>query len=600
MTKTLPKVAVQAIESAINRKLTGTEKRALRNREAVANAIKDVPGSLQVAESGQVMIRGGTTSGSPGQLVRFWNKWRENYNALVGLTIARVRALNEQTQRGDHAYPQWTYRTIERRHPVLKALIDSCEEPIENFKWDVRIKPNLPAGYTEEQAEAQQTALKAAYAQVDNIQEAITHLSHADFRGFAHVQKWRVAGLFDQSGNLRPGVEQYAYLADRPENEVFHLECLHTFCWSRDGLFGDWFWNPDSRSLTAPEYVLTNNNRVGGDVLPRADFIIREVERPIDEIALENYVRRKLIEKDWSAFDEIFGIPSGVITMPPNIPPGKESEYEVAAKNVAEGGNGAIPNGATYTANDQPRDGSNLFKNHMDKLDEDLVLAGTGGKLTMLVEKGQGDKRGSSGTQENIFWQIMFGRGSKCAQAMHRDFDIPFLAENFPGQPPLVEFCLVTEDEVDITSLCTNIATLKSAGKNVSTDWLADQTGYEFEEDDAAPAPAAGLPNESGDPTKELDEASDAPGNNADAEKIRNRDQATIAATLHETLLPLLTRLEAISKIEDAGIQQAMLEKLLKDFPQIADAIKADDSLAKKLSPLLEREMWQAAQPKRA
>jgi len=57
---------------------------------------------------------------------------------------------------------------------------------------------------------------------------------------------------------------------------------------------------------------------------------------------------------------------------------------------------------------------------------------------------------------------------------------------------------------------------------------------------------------------------------------------------LHEMILPLIKRLEKIAAIDDPGIQQHMVEKLLKDFPQIAAAISADDSLAKKLSPLLE------------
>ena len=61
-----------------------------------------------------------------------------------------------------------------------------------------------------------------------------------------------------------------------------------------------------------------------------------------------------------------------------------------------------------------------------------------------------------------------------------------------------------------------------------------------------------------------------------------------VALVLQETLLPILKRLEAIAKVDDAAIQQHMLEKLLKDFPAIAEAITADDSLAKKLAPKLE------------
>ena len=35
-------------------------------------------------------------------------------------------------------------------------------------------------------------------------------------------------------------------------------------------------------------------------------------------------------------------------------------------------------------------------------------------------------------------------------------------------------------------------------------------------------------------------------------------------------------------------MQHTMVQKLLADFPAISEALKADDSLAKKLSPLLQ------------
>jgi phage gp29-like protein len=543
-----------------------TTAKITRNR--TAPTVKVIP-SIQTPADGQPLVRGGTASGTPGQIIKAWNRWRENYNALVGLTIARVRALNEMTQRGDHAYPQWTYRTIERRHPVLKALIESCESPIENYDWDVKVKTELPEGCTDADAEKQRAALKAAYNQIDNLTDAIIHITHADFPGYSLLQKHRATEGAADGG-------------------IVHLEPLFQYCICRDGLFGDWFWNPDSRALTMPGEVLTEKNRIGGDVLPREDFIIREVPRPIDEIALENYVRRKLIEKDWSAFDEIFGIPSGVITMPPGIPKELEAAYEAAAKAVAEGGSGAIPNGSSYTANDQPRDGSNLFKNHMAQLDEDLVLAATGGKLTMLVQSGGGSQRGSSKVQENIFDEIAEARAGRVSKVFQKDFDSVFIAENFPGQPVLVEFQLVAKDNIDVGQICTNVASLKTAGKNVDTDWLAQQTGYEFtDDDDAAAPPTNELPAV---PGEIMDVATLKNIQNRNRRHIRNRDSAgadDIATTLHETLLPILKRLDAISKVADAGIQQTMIEKLLADFPAIAEAIQADDSLAKKLSPHL-------------
>jgi len=445
--------------------------------------VKDVP-SVQPPAHRQPLIRGGATSGSPGQLVRFWNRWRENYNALADLTLARVRVLLEMVQRGDMAYPQWTYRTIERRHPVLSALITCCEAPLENFQWDVVVKKELPAGFTAEAAARQRTALRAAYGQIDNLPAALQHLAHADFTGYAHVQK------------------HYGVATDGTEI-ITHLECLYPYCLCRDGLFGDWFWNPDSLALTVPATVLTEANRVGGPELPRTDFLIREVPRPINEIALENFVRRKLIEKDWSAFDEIFGIPSGVVIMPDGIPPEKVAEYEAAARQISEGGSGAMPAGSNYIPNDQPRDGSLLFKNHLSSLDEDLVLAGTGGKLKMLVEQGHpaggNNVRGNSQTQADTFLEIAAARGGQVSACFQRDFDRVWLAEHFPGQPALVEFRLITEDDHDLGELCANLAALAPAGVKPDVTWLNEITGYQLVADDGAPA---ALPTPEPEPVK--------------------------------------------------------------------------------------------------
>lgn len=544
----------------------GTISKSLRTAKIRNSAGIQEVAAVQTAGNGGVIIRGGITIGTPGQAVRYYNRWRENYNALVGLTMQRVRMLLEQLQRGDTAYPQWTYRIIERRHPVLKSLIDCCEAPMENFKWDIRIKKEFPEGFTEEQAKAQQAALKSAYAQVDNVREGLIHLSLADFRGYSHIQKH--------------------YL----DLEVTHFECLFQYCICRDGLFGDWFWNPDSKSLTMPEYVLTSANRIGSDQLPREDFIIREVERPIDEIALENFVRRKLIEKDWSAFDEIFGIPSGVVTMPPNVPPGMEAEYEASAKSISEGGSGTIPNGSTYTPNDQPRDGSSLFKNHMAQLDEDLVLAGTGGKLKMLVQQGPGEKRGSAKTQDDTFDEISRARGNKASQCLHQDFDIPFLTRKFPTQPALVEFCLVTEDEQNVTELCTNVANLKTAGKNVNTEWLSEQTGYEFEDDDPESTPQDDPDNQD---EETLPGAEPVPPGAAKPSPLKNRriknsqSGNSAAATIHDLLMPILDSIDAIRKIDDPALQKKAAESLLKNLPHLETVILHNKALANKLMPEL-------------
>jgi phage gp29-like protein len=409
------------------------------------------------------LTRGGQSAGRPGQIVTAANRWRENYNPLRGLTMRRVVELLELGQRGDYAYLQWAYRFIERRNPTLSGLISRCEAPFASFDWSIRVKSTLPPGGTKAMAERQKESLTNAYDYVDNLREALLHLHRADFRGYAHLQKHR-----------------------NPDGEVSHLEPLHQWCLCRDGLEGNWFWNPDSRSTSAPLQLLGQGYCLGGENLPLDDFIIRECPRPVNEIGLIDTVRRGLCEKDWDGFIEIYGIPGGVVIMPAEVPQGKESEYESAAKNIAEGATGALPHGSDYRANAGPR-GVDPFTPRLTHLDEALILAGTGGKLAMLTEK-SGGSRGNSRVHDKSFGEIANGRAKSCAECFIRQFDGEVLNREHPGEPHLVYFDFGAEEEEDIGSLCTNVATLKSAGKNVDTDWLAEQTGYEFA-DQAGPGP---------------------------------------------------------------------------------------------------------------
>ena len=440
--------------------------------ERVADIIQQ-PMVAPAPKAGDKLTRGGTASGRPGQIVTAANRWRENYNPLRGLTMRRVVELLELSQRGDTAYCQWTYRKIERAYYLLSALITRCEAPLLGFDWEIKTKEDLPDGATPEMADAQAKALKEAYNRIDNLKAAVAHLHLAHFRGYAHLQKHRDA-----------------------DGQVYHLEPLHQWCVCRDGLDGNWFWNPDSRSSSAPLMFLGANFCIGRENLPLEDFIIVEEPRPIDEIALVNFVRANLAEKDWDGFVEIYAIPGGVVTMPPNVPQGKEHDYEEAAQRVAEGGSGAIPNGSSYKANDHPR-GVDPFTPRLNRLDMELVLAATGGKLTMLAESGSGTLAG--GAHQDTFDEIAGGRAATISEEFQRQFDAEILAAQFPGQPALAYWQLSAKAEVNIDGLVTNVVALSTAGKKAETAWLEEKTGYQLE-DEPTPAPGAPNPNRNPNP----------------------------------------------------------------------------------------------------
>jgi hypothetical protein len=418
--------------------------------------VREVPYGAPPPKKGQKLTRSGAVAGSVGQAVTFANRWRENYNPFRGFTIALAVQLIEQGQRGDTALLQWTYRKLERAFPTLSALISRCEAPLLNYKWDIKIRGQLPDGYTTEDAEKQQETLRTAYEAIDNLKEAIRHLHLADFREYSHIQKHR-----DGDG------------------EVYHLECLDQWLVCRDGMYGDWFWNPDSKFLVVPAKVLGEANRIGGDELPLEDFIIRLVPRPLDEIALISFTRWALVNRNWDAFIEIYGIPGGVVTMPANVPQGAEAEYQASARQVAEGGSGAIPNGSTYTPNDGPR-GTDPFTPRIRALDEDLVMAGTGGRMSML-NAASGLGGGNQGeTQNDVFEEIAEARASDISELFQRNFDAEVLGREHAGEPALAYFELAPAEDLDVDGLIKNVVSLAGSGFKADVEWLNEQTGYEL------------------------------------------------------------------------------------------------------------------------
>jgi hypothetical protein len=157
--------------------------------------------------------------------------------------------------------------------------------------------------------------MRESYDRIDNLYDAIEHAALAEFRGFAHLEKHYAVGGPD-------------------DGTVIHLEPMPQWHWCRDGLNGEWTFNSDARS-----------DRTRGDVIDPANFIIREIDDPINEIALICFVRKSLSQKDWDGFVETFGIPSIFAIMPQNVKPGSEKEYQETVEGVISDSRGALPSG---------------------------------------------------------------------------------------------------------------------------------------------------------------------------------------------------------------------------------------------------------------
>lgn len=378
------------------------------------------------------------------------NTWRDRYNPLRGLTMQRAVYLMEAAQRGVMAELQWLYGSelgIEATDPDLMTIIERTVAGVADMDWQIVTADEKMKGFDAVLAQEQKDFLEESYTQCDNLASAIEHLTMARFRGFAHLQPWL-----------------------KPDWTLEHLEPLPQWNMVRKGTSSDWAWNPRADQA---EYSTLR----GGTYLSPDDYILAENRRAVNRIALIKYIRANISEKDWDAYCEIYGIPGVFIIMPPSIPEGKEEEYAAKAEEAAEAASGALPNGSDVKTLSEVR-GAQPFQMRLEWLQKQLVLAGTGGMLTMLSEPA-GIGGGASDTHAGVWDTIIRRLAHKIEEPFNRQYDRRALEALFPGRRQLAFFKLREKQEKDVAGAVESISKLSTAGYLVDPKQVTEETGYQ-------------------------------------------------------------------------------------------------------------------------
>ena len=517
-------------------------------------------------------------------MIRKSNFWRDNYNPLRSLTIARLMAIFEQAERGAFAELQLTLRKAEKRFPVLKGFIEKLLSSIEELEWNVKIMDPLPEGATPEMAKAQCCFLKRKYQLLQRFQATLGQIALADVRGYCVLQKRRY-----RDGGPNDGA-------------VSELYWLEPWCFSRDGYYGDFFYNENSLfgvGLGTCVSSLGEENRIGGAELPRGEFVIREVNSPLYEIALIAMVNWLMARKDYSAFVEIFGLPNSVVIMPPGIPAGKEAEYQAAAEKVAQGISGALPNGSDVKFPGQGTRGEDPFTKYCDAQEKDVVLAGTGGHLTMLSQP-TGIGKGASEEHDGAWQTIATNKARRVNETLQRDFDAPELAAEFPDQPVCVYFELAVKDTEDVSQLMDTVVKAESVGLQTDATEISERSGLKLTRAEKPGGENGGLKREDGEDPE--DPALDPEPEKTPEDKITNRATepatsnpqlaTTLATAVAEDLRPYLAAVAEqaarIAEISDPALRKQKTEELFSELQSLqADILVAPKSagvLAKAIS----------------
>ncbi len=234
--------------------------------------------------------------------------WRDHYNPLRGLTVARIVAMEDAAELGQHADLQWLYHHMERVDVTIQAAIARRLAFVDGLDWEIRTVEGADPLLAQEQADL----LRYAYERIDNLKQAAHELGRALFRGFCLLEK------------IRTG---YGTLVSR-------LDTIPQWYWVQDRPSGTWRFNPESRS-----------NEPQGELVRRSDFVAFE-STPIHQAIGRQFFSKQLAFADWDTALETSANPSLFIVGPPGTTPEKEQEYLSVAEKIASNGRGYLPNGS--------------------------------------------------------------------------------------------------------------------------------------------------------------------------------------------------------------------------------------------------------------
>jgi len=379
------------------------------------------------------------------------NAWRDAYNPLRGMNLARLMALLDAGERGQYADLQWFYHYMERSDPMVFSVMQRRRAALLACDWDIRVVSDkvtlrrsvgASAGSYGGLAEEQAEFLRGAYDRVENLRDAVSFLFTGFFRGFGHLEK------------------HFA-----PSGLVTRLEPVEQWFWVRDGMYGAWEYNQNAVS-----------GRKRGSAIDPTNFVILDTV-PIDRLLALQYLGRTLTLKDWDSFLEVYGIPSVFLVGPPNTPDSKAAEYQTIAEQLISDGRGYLPNGSDIK---YVNGGGNYppFRDRLEYLDRQITLVATGGLLTMLTEPGSGTLAGNAHT--DTFLQIARSDAAMVSEVMQKHFDLPLLSEFFPGQPIHAYFEFAPSTGSEVSRVVADAETLARAGVAIDLDELSEKTGYKL------------------------------------------------------------------------------------------------------------------------
>lgn len=368
---------------------------------------------------------------------------------LSGLSPTTIDFIwRQQINRGEYTYPTWALYNAAQLISAIGDKFSFWSASLSGLDYDILLSDeiqNNPA--LKARAKAQQQALKKAYS-AHNMATVFKHLALAKFYGYSVLSR------------------------------KTPMEPLDWWNVLRDGLHGAFYWNPECRQTTTKAMQPAN-------IMSPDKFIIRECQDALILKCLRSYKRIFDVETWWDKNLEQESRRQ-VIVLTGTPDKAKTTQYEAAARNIAEGRSGYISKGPA----DSPTEivfppasrGLQFYENRLRIEDEGLTKSLTGSLLTMLTAPGSGTLAGNA--HESTLSTVITAEAGEISEVLQEQFDRPELEAAgllSPGEQPLAYFAMRTSKANDPANEALWTSQLAVAGwKRTDAAVLSERMGMEL------------------------------------------------------------------------------------------------------------------------
>ena len=373
-----------------------------------------------------------------------------SFNPLRGLNSKDVENILDFSRNGCISRLQLIYRILEQSDPTVATILKRRESALIGCDWEIRKRDNASKNPELSRLADEQVAfLNEQFGRAEDdgtLIEAIKTLETAIFRGLAVVEP-----IFSNRGLER-------------------FECFDSWNFAIDPATHDVYWNPEAKDKIGYQKKL---KKVTG-----TNCIISLEEAPVDGIALPIYIRSEYGEEAWAKLIARRGLPNVLIIAPP-IANDKIAEFAAAAKKVADGGNGALPNGSQVVTERTDPGNSQAFDLFLQHQQKQILLVGTGGILGSLAEA-TGLGSGVATAHQETWREIVKSDAFKISNLINRYVANKLLETFFPNQEKLAFFSIDTSTPKSATEVLDCAVKASQAGLAIDPVQLSEMTGFKI------------------------------------------------------------------------------------------------------------------------